>query len=166
MKRVLFSLFILFLLTTLITTTAFAGSVSPTILAGKTINVGTANVTGNPDGSFTIRLFIRQGYCLTDAAIHSGLSLADFPQNRGGAIPGQFDYKNDFGGCVSHPPTITIDDPAGGFGDKVYIAIHVNVYGPDGQQNTGWVVRCGNLEGGQFHGKNWSAYFIFPANAW
>jgi hypothetical protein len=147
--------------------TAFAGyTISPTILAGQNINVGSVKITGNADGSLTFDFMLKggQGYCITDAAIHVGLLLDDFPQNPGGAIPGQFDYKYDFGGCVS-AATVTISDPPGDKGD-IYIAVHVNVYGPDGQQETGWVVRCGDLEGAQFPGRNWSAWISFPADAW
>lgn len=173
MRKALYSILVTVILSVLIFTTAFAGDVvAPKIVAGKGKvgsdgYVGIVRVTGNPDGSLTLdfRLKRPEGFCITDAAVHTGLSLDDFPQNKGGAIPGQFDYKYDFGGCVFQV-TKTIEDPAGEWGDFLYIAIHVNVYGPDGQQNTGWVVNCGKLEGGQFPGKNWSAFFRFPANAW
>lgn len=155
------------LLLVLLPLTAFAGfTISPTILAGQTTNVGVVKITGNADGSLTLVYMLKgaQGWCMTDSAVHLGLALDDFPQNPGGAIPGQFDYQYDFGGCVK-TATVTIPDPPGDKGN-VYIAIHLSVYGPGGVQETGWVVRCGNLEGGQFPGSNWSAWLLFPSNAW
>lgn len=172
MKKLKYALIIAVLVAVFATTTVFAGTViSPKILAGQGVGgvfVGVAKITGNADGSLTIDFQLKggQGYCITDAAIHVGLSLDDFPTNNGGAIPGQFDYKYDFGGCVSKA-TVTIADPPGDKGD-IYLAIHVNVYNrydPE-YQDTGWIVRCGNLEGAQFPGNNWSAWIFFPDAAW
>ncbi len=155
------------LLLILLPMTTFASyTISPQIMAGQNQSAGVVKITGNPDGSLTLVYMLKggAGWCMTDSAVHTGLTLDDFPQNSGGAIPGQFDYQYDFGGCVKGA-TVTIADPAGYKGDLT-IAIHVNVIGPDGQQETGWVVRCGNLEGGQFPGSNWSAWLLFPAAAW
>lgn len=170
MKKILYATLMALLITVMITSPVFASyTVSPKILAGQGIGgtyVGVVKITGNADGSITFQFMLKggAGFCITDAAIHTGLSLADFPQNPGGAIPGQFDYQYDFGGCISNV-IITIPDPAG-YKDNTYIAIHVNVFGPDGFQETGWVVNCGNLEGGQFPGNNWSAWLRLPVNAW
>lgn len=170
MKKILYATLMSLLITVMITTPVFAGyTISPKILAGQGIDgvfVGVVKITGNADGSLTFGFMLKggQGYCIKDAAIHVGLTLADFPQNNGGAIPGQFDYKYDFGGCITNA-VVTIVDPVGYKGD-IYIAIHVNVIMPDGTQETGWVVRCGDLEGGQFPGKNWSAWIWFPTAAW
>lgn len=167
MKKLLHSLFVAGLLTVLVVTPVLASyTISPRLLAGQTLFAGVVKVTGNADGSITFAFMLRSGagWCMTDAAIHIGESLDDFPQNSGGAIPGQFDYQYDFGGCVTGA-TITIADPPGFKGD-LYLAIHANVFGPDGVQQTAWVVNCGDLEAGQFPGSNWSAYFRLPANAW
>lgn len=167
MKKLFHSLLVAGVLAVLIVTPVLAGyTISPKILAGQTIFAGVVKITGNPDGSLTLNYMLRggAGFCMTDSAVHVGLSLDDFPQNSGGAIPGQFDYQYDFNGCVS-TFTATIADPPGYKGD-VYIAIHVNVTLPDGTQETGWTVRCGDLEGGQFPGSNWSAWIWFPTAAW
>jgi hypothetical protein len=167
MKMRLYSFIIAGLLLVLIVTPVLAGyTISPTILAGQTTNVGVVKVTGNADGSLTLVYMLKggQGWCMTETQVHVGLSLDDFPQNNGGAIPGQFDYKEQFDPCTSNF-TLVIYDPPGDKGD-VYIAIHLVVIGPGGQEETGWVVRCGNLEGGQFPGNNWSAWILFPAAAW
>lgn len=170
MKKILYATLMALLITAIITTPVFAGyTISPKILAGQSNFVGVAKITGNADGSLTIEFMVSggEGYCITDAAVHVGLTLADFPTNKGGAIPGQFDYQYDFGGCTAHPPTITIADPVGYKGD-IYLAIHVNVYNiymPD-YQDTGWIVRCGNLEGANFPGNNWSAWIFMPAEVW
>ncbi|NLF12547.1 MAG: hypothetical protein GX597_12240 [Anaerolineaceae bacterium] len=163
-KGTLVSIFVALLLV-LLPLTAFASyTLSPRILAGQNQFAGVIKVTGNADGSLTLVYMLRAGWCMTDSAVHTGLSLDDFPQNSGGAIPGQFDYQYDFGGCVNSA-TVTIADPAG-YKEHTYVAVHVNVYGPDGAQETGWTVNCGDLEAGQFPGSNWSAFFQVPVNAW
>lgn len=172
MKKPIYALFIVLALTALIVTPVLAGyAISPKIIVGQNIEdgmyAGVVKITGNADGSLTFVFMVKgaQGFCLTDAAIHTGLSLDDFPQNNGGAIPGQFDHQLDFNGCIAKY-TYTIQDPAGEHGDNVYIAIHVNAILPDGTQETGWVVRCGDLWGAQFPGNNWSAWIMFPEVAW
>jgi hypothetical protein len=102
---------------------------------------------------------------MTESAVHVATSIVDFPQNNGGAIPGQFDYKTDHDGCVT---SFTYEIPVDStwYGMQIYIATHAVVIGPDGVEETAWAVNCGNLEAGQFPGNNWSAYTEFPANAW
>jgi hypothetical protein len=166
MKKVTYSLFIAALLAILVTSTALAGyTISPRLLAGQTGFAGVVKITGDAD-FLTIEFQLRSGagWCLEESAVHVGLSLDDFPQNHGGVIPGQFDYKADHN-CASGF-TYQIPTDNAWYGNQIYIATHAVVTGPDGQQETAWAVNCGNLEGGQFPGKNWSAYIIFPANAW
>jgi hypothetical protein len=168
MKKLLHSLFIVTMLAVLVITPVLAGyTISPSILAGQNTHVGVVKITGNADGTMTLDFMLKggQGYCITKWDMHAGLTLNDFPTNNGGAIPGQFDYHSDFEGCVTKD-TFTFDPP----GDKgdVYLAIHVVVYGglEDFDEETGWVVRCGNLQGAQFPGNNWSAWILFPTAAW
>ncbi len=166
MKKVVYSLLVALLLIGLVETTAMASyGIEPKIIAGQNEWVGGVHTTGNWDGSITLNFKMKDGHCITDAAVHTGLSLSDFPQNRGGAIPGQFDYKYDFHGCVTSVSR-TIADPAGKWGDPVYIAVHVNVIHPDGREDTGWTVYCGQLSTQQFAGKNWSGWYLLPADAW
>lgn len=169
MKKILYAITMTLILSAMVTTTVFAGyTISPKILAGQGDALdfeGVIKITGNADGSLTFYPMLKTGWCVTDMAIHIGLSLDDFPQNDGGAIPGKFDYQYDFGECITRVPAFSIADPPGDKGD-IYIAIHMNVYGPDGVQETAWVVRCGDLEGAQFPGANWSAWMFFPAAAW
>jgi hypothetical protein len=125
-------------------------------------------VKASGDESFiTLEFMLRagEGFCITESSAHVGLSLDEFPQNPGGAIPGQFDFKTDHDGCVTSF-TYQIPVQTAWYGNPVLIATHAVVVTPDGDEETGWAVNCGNLEGGQFPGKNWSAYFVFPANAW
>jgi hypothetical protein len=176
MKKLAYFTIVVAMLLALLPATAFGlweggYTISPKILAGQTNWVGNVKITGNPDGTITFDFMMKggQGYCMTDWALHAGLSLADFPTNNGGAIPGQFDYHSTFTGCITSD-SITIDPP-GVWGDPVYLAIHVNVWQklPDGtlvNQQTGWTVRCGNLEGAQVPGNNWSAWILFPTAAW
>lgn len=167
MKKLGYSVIVVLLMTVMITSTALAGhTISPTILAGKNENAGVVKITGNSDGTMTLEWMLTggKGYCMTEWAVHAGASLDDFPTNKGGAIPGKFDYKSHFSGCIAKD-SLTIDPP-GGKGDPVYIAIHIVVITPDGDEETGWVVRCGDLEGGQFPGKNWSAWLLFQGSDW
>lgn len=166
MKKILFALLVSGILTSLLVFPAAAYTISPKILAGQNTFVGVVKITGNADGTMTLNFMLQGGlgYCMTEWAAHAGATLDDFPTNDGGAIPGQFDYKSTFSGCVTRDSLII--DPPGGFGDDVYLAIHVVVNGPDMVGETGWVVRCGDLEGAQFPGNNWSAWILYPAKAW
>jgi hypothetical protein len=146
--------------------TAFAGyDIQPRLLAGQTEFAGVVNIHGEADFlEVTFMLRSGQGWCMTESHVHVDLDLDDFPQNNGGAIPGQFDYKTDHAGCVT---SFTYQIPAAPwYGQQIYIAMHAVVTGPDGQEETAWAVNCGNLWGQQFPGNNWSAYSVFPANAW
>jgi hypothetical protein len=165
MKKSAVSLTIVALLVALTTTTALAYPIQPRLLAGQSGFAGVVRITG--DANFlTVTFMLRsgQGWCLEESAVHVGLSLDDFPQNKGGAIPGKFDYKADHDCARGYTYVIPVD-PAW-YGNQLYIAAHAVVIAPDGTRETGWAVNCGNLEGGQFPGRNWSAYIIFPANAW
>lgn len=174
MKKIFYAMVMALVITAMVTTTVFASYViSPRILFGQTMFGGVVKVTGNSDGSITFEYMIAggQGWCMTETAIHVGLSLDDFPTNPGGVIPGQFDFKPDITGCItSFTITIFPDpvEPQWAYLDSVYIAIHVVGDNPTSGMygETGWVVNCGNLEGGQFPTNNWSAYFRLPTNAW
>jgi hypothetical protein len=88
-----------------------------------------------------------------------GETLADFPQNRGGPIPGHFDYKTDHDGCIRN---FSYDiKPGWKDGDNILIAAHAVVIGPDGQEETGWGVQCGKVPVWQFPGANWATYMLF-----
>jgi hypothetical protein len=123
-------------------------------------------IYGNQE-TLTVHFFLRAGagWCMNESAVHVGLTLDEFPQNNGGAIPGQFDYKTDHSYCV-RGYTYQIPVKPEWYGNQIYIATHAVVTTPDGGQETAWAVNCGNLEGGQFPGSNWSAYIVFPRNAW
>lgn len=169
MKKLLYSFVILLVLTALVTTPVLASyTISPRLLAGQTMFAGVVKTTGYND-YLHLEIQVRggAGWCMTASQVHVGLSLAEFPQNSGGAIPGQFDYKQSYGSCIT---TATYNIPIAGkgwFGQRIYIAVHAVVNGPNGLVGeTAWAVNCGNLEGGQFPGNNWSAYYQLPANAW
>lgn len=167
MKKALFIMLLVVLLTATITSAVFAGyEISPQLIAGQNESAGVVKIFG--DANFlTVEFMLKggEGWCMTESQVHVGLTLADIPQNSGGAIPGQFDYKTDHDGCVSGF-TYQIPTDATWYGKKIYIATHAVVIGPDGVEETGWGVNCGNLAAQQFPGNNWSAYIIFLANAW
>jgi hypothetical protein len=108
---------------------------------------------------------MKAGFCVYDMAVHVDQDLANFPQNGGGAIPGQFEYKYDNGCVTSYTFTISLADEGLEIGDTVFIAAHGVVRFPDGTEETGWGARCGCLWGAQFPGSNWSAYIEYPVHA-
>lgn len=166
MKKIAYSLIVVFLLTAMVVSTALAGyTISPALLAGKHGFAGVVKISGDAD-FLTVTFMLRSGagWCLQESHVHVGSSLSDFPQNKGGAIPGQFDYKASHECASSY--TLQIPVQAGWYGNQIFLATHAVVKTPDGTEETSWAVNCGNLEAGQFPGKNWSAYIIFPANAW
>ncbi len=147
--------------------TAFASySISPRIVTWNRVDVGVVKVTGNADGSLTLDYMLKgaQGWCMTQSSVHVGLTPYDFPLSEIGAMPKEFDYQYSFGSCVASA-TRTIVDPPGDKG-SLYIAIYVEVVNPDGGRQTAWVWGCPCLPGGKFPGRNGSAYFVFPSQAW
>jgi hypothetical protein len=167
MKRATYLSILVILLLAVLPVTAFAGyTISPRLLAGQTEFAGVVKITGDHDW-LVVEFMLRAGagWCMTESAVHVGLSLDDFPQNSGGAIPGQFDYKAVHDPCTSKY-TYRIPVQGDWYRNQIYIATHAVVIGPDGEEETAWAVNCGDLEGGQFPGSNWSAYITFPANAW
>jgi hypothetical protein len=101
------------------------------------------------------------GWCLKEAHLHVGQTLQDFPFTKSGNLKlGQFDYKRSFDGdCVGGRTTFII--PLARFEREVFIAIHAVVVGPDGQEETAWGARCGDLAAAQFPGANWAAYIWY-----
>lgn len=165
MKKFIYTLFIVMLLAGVIASTVMASfSVNPKILAGQNTLVGFTRIAGGTD-FLRLKFALPYGWCMTETNVHVALDPMDIPQNNGGAIPGQFDYKTDHDGCVTRFTLDIPTDPAW-FGKHLYLGIHVVVIGPDGQEETGWTVNCGDLGAGQFPGANWSAYAQYPANAW
>ncbi len=166
MKKLIVPLIVVALLATLFPATVSAGyTISARLLAGQTEFAGVVRVTGDAN-LLTIEFALRggEGWCMNESQVHVATSLDDFPQNKGGAIPGQFDYKTDHD-CVTGF-TYQIPVQTGWHGNQIFVAAHAVVIGPDGQEETGWAVNCGNLEGGQFPGRNWSAFTVYPANGW
>lgn len=182
---------ILVALLVLLPMTAFASyTVSPQIVVEQGVSAGVVKVTGNADGSLTLDYSLKgwAGWCIRYSAVHVGLTLDDFPMGKVGASPIRFDYQFPFGECggpvgpniVAAPCTTysfnyqggpmmcvtsatrVIEDPPGDR-DALYIAIYGIMTNPDGEREIGWAM---NADGGLFPGRNGSAYFVFPANAW
>jgi hypothetical protein len=99
--------------------------------------------------------------------VHVATSLGDIPQNKNGnPKPGQFDYKGSHGCSNGHTYVIPLESGWRDSSIPLFIAVHTVVTGPDGVEETGWAVRCGNLGATQFPGANWAAYLVFTPDAW
>ncbi len=156
MKNMFFALIIIVMLAALFPAMVTAHGASPSLLAGQNEFAGIVQVSNDAD-YLTVRYWPKAGWCLNETHLHVADSLEAIPQNRGGAIPGKFDYKNDHDCAREFTYVIPLDWP---IGTKVYIAAHAVMTGPDGEE-TAWAVRCGDLEGAQFPGANWSAYIMY-----
>jgi hypothetical protein len=181
MKKFTLALLAAALLTAMIATSVFAGIqgyvIGATLYGGQTANkVGFTRIWNDED-SLNVYFMMRggAGWCLEEAGVHVGATLDDFPltSNGGNLIPGHFDYKADMGGCVrDFLFEIPLADLAAkgifpGMEDDFFMAIHAVAFNRyTGQQETGWSVRCGDLDGQQFPGPGWEGYIRFTPDAW
>ncbi|MFW5940658.1 MAG: hypothetical protein ACOCXI_02575 [Chloroflexota bacterium] len=174
MKRLLLVLMVVMLLTVMVTNAAMAalGPVGATFYIGQTEKAGYVAiweevVEEGVSSILHVQYRMKLGYCLDETHVHVGDNIADIPQNSGGAIPGQFDYQQTHDPCQTSVEyeipinyadfTDGTEEPFPNEGLDAILAIH-GVVGDE----TGWTVRCGNLEGAQFPGSDWSAYVWFP----
>lgn len=174
MKRLLLVLVVVLMLTVVVTNSAAAalGPVGATFYLGQTEKAGYVAiweevVEEGVSSIIHVHYRMKLGYCLDETHVHVGDDIADIPQNSGGAIPGQFDFGQMHVPCktsVEYLIPINYADFTDGMdgaypheGPDAILAVH-GVVG----EETGWAVRCGNLEGGQLPGSNWSAYIWFP----
>lgn len=162
MKKLLLCLTMVVLVASVFAGTAFAGDAAPFV---PKLVTGQQEIHGLvylwTDGETLYVVFwvnAYENYCLQETHLHIDTDLANIPQNDGGAIPGQFEYKDDWD-CVNKVVyKIPLATEGVAVGDRVYIAAHAVVQYPDGTEETGWAVNCGDLENHQFPGSNWSAY--------
>lgn len=168
MKKLLYSLFIVIAVAGVMASTVLAIPwVQPAIMVGQNTEAGRVNIVGDENFlTLTFMPFVNDGWCMTETHVHAAASLEEFPQNKGGAIPGQFDFKFEHDGCITHF-TLQIPVDPEWYGEDIFIAIHTVFFNRiTGEEETGWTVNCTDLWDNQFPGRNWSAYSEFPANAW
>jgi hypothetical protein len=162
MKKYGFLFLIVILTASFLTTPAYA--IGPTLYAGQNQIAGYVQITD--DGTdLTVQIIMKggEGWCLKEASVHVADELADFPlTGSGNPKIGQFDWKIDYGDNCVNGATFVIPLPASPSNSDIYIAVHAVVVGPDGQEETGWAVRCGDLWGAQFGGSSWAAYIWYP----
>lgn len=176
MKKILYATLMALLITAMISTTVFAGTIlSPTVYVGQNTKAAFLKITPQADGGIHILVMPKggEGWCVTEVAAHVGLSLADFPLSGGGAlIPGHFDFPLYSGTCIAQGLEWTIYpdaiDPQWAHGDHVYMAIHLVMDNPVlGIYNeTGWTVRCGNKNGHDFGGGGWGLWLEIMPYDW
>lgn len=151
MKKIMLSIVIALLLSTMFVPAAFGRTFGPTIYFGQDLIGGYMRVTPNADGSITLVYMMKgsAGWCMTESAVHVGRSLDDFPTNPSGmTIPGHFDFKvyGPDSPCITRLE-VTLHPYADqwSYGEHIYMAIHV--VGDNPQlglyEETGWSVRCG-----------------------
>jgi hypothetical protein len=169
MKKIFFSLLIVGMLATLFTSTVLAGyTISATLYAGQNEVAGFVKIWNDVDNLYVqIQMKGGAGWCLNKSQVHVATSLGDIPQNKNGnPKPGQFDYKGSHGCSNGHTYVIPLESGWRDSSIPLFIAVHTVVTGPDGVEETGWAVRCGNLGATQFPGANWAAYLVFTPDAW
>lgn len=164
MKKLILSIVLALLLSTIFLPAAFGYTISPTIYIGQFTKAGYMKITPNADGSITLEFMMKggEGWCLTEAQVHVGTSLDDFPVNP--TRPGHFDYKL-YGpdALCTTKLTRTIYpnemDPQWAHGDHIYMAIHTVVDNPflGIYDETGWTVRCGVKEEHYFEYDKWAS---------
>ena len=163
MKRLLTSLLIVVLLSVAFTSTVSAYTVTATLVTaqGQVRAAGFVQISNDAE-NITVRYWMRANHCLLESHLHLAATLEEIPQNDGGAIPGQFDYKNHHDCVREFTYEIPFADKGFEMGQTIFIAAHGVVLLPDGTTDeTAWGARCGCLEGAQFPGSNWSAYIEY-----
>lgn len=173
MKKVLYSLMIVLILTGVVASSASATVPAPTIYVNSW-KAGFLKITPHEaDGSITIQYMLKGGigWCMTASDVHVGQSLDDFPLDAAGADPDLFDFQVYDGPCVSnfsitlYPDAV---DPQWAAGEHIYIAVHIVANNPGlrVQGQDGWAVRCGCIPGHIFPGTGLTLWLeIFP-NEW
>ena len=178
MKKITSALVIVALLTIFTASTVLAGIwqgyiISATIYGGQDTKIGYTKIWNDED-SLNVQFMMRggAGWCLSEYHIHVGETLYDFPYNPGGNLQvGQFDYTAELGGCATN---VVVEIPLADLEakgilplDEFFMAIHIVANNwITGEEETGWAVRCGDLEGQQFPGDNWAGFIRFTPDAW
>lgn len=166
MKKLTFLLVIVALLTALSPAAVSAYTISATLYAGQTAIAGYVKIWNDADNLY-VDIWMRggAGWCLNESHVHVATSLDDVPRTKSGSPkPGHFDYKATHDCVNGFTHTISLED--GWYGEELIVVVHAVVTGPDGQEETSWAVRCGNLDDVQFRGPGWSAYLVFTKDAW
>jgi len=164
MKRFFVIIITLALLLGLTTIVVYASDVGVDwfkLIAGQTEHVGDIRVwIDDSTGDLHIRYHAFSGYCLQETHVHAADSLLSIPQNNGNPTPGQFASNNDDLGCVIVDDHVLEGPWESG---PLYIAAHASVIKPDDPywEETGWGVRCGNIDTFDFPGNNWAAYILY-----
>jgi FG-GAP-like repeat len=130
------------------------GATVTTLLAGKTIDVGT--VTAWHSGqTLYVRYETKDGWVMDETHLAAAYSLKGIPQNKNGCPePGKFSYKKEHEPAVTeYTYSITSFDVT----KELYLAAHAEVKKPSEKSETAWA------NGKQFSCKNWATYFIREA---
>jgi hypothetical protein len=163
MKRVIVVLMGVALLLGLFTTVVSANDSTMwyKLIAGQTEYVGDVEVwVDDGTGALHVRYQTFAGYCLKETHVHVADSVDGIPQNNGNPVPGQFASKHDELGCVQSDEHVFAGPWDSG---RVYIAAHA-VVGKTCDacwEETGWGVRCGQMDRFAFPGKNWAVYIQY-----
>ena len=126
-------------------------TVNTDLVAGQTIPVGAVQVSQNPATcTATVTLNTNFPWCVTEAHLATGDTLADIPQTKkGDPIPGQF-ADSAYPACEGE---VVFENVTGGS----LFAVHAVVYDTlNGTDETAWGA------GTAFAGKNWATYVELP----
>lgn len=123
-----------------------------TIWAGQHIESGEIQ-TWNDDDYIYVKYVAYPDWTISETHLEVRSVLVDIPQNKGGPIPGQFTYKDEWDPRVAeveYKVPMTFEP-----GTLVYVAAHAVMVSPTQGSETGW---GGDQE---FPGKNWALYYTY-----
>jgi hypothetical protein len=160
----LLSLMMVIMLNTQLASASTTAPVTPTtvdLLAGQSIDSGNVSVW-NDSTNLYVKYETENGWLMNASHLAVAKTLSDIPQTSGKkavAIPGKFDYSNNFIPSVSsHTYTISLESLNLAYNDTIFVAAHAVVEKllADGsyQIETGWA--AGNKFGGA-----WGSYFNY-----
>jgi hypothetical protein len=92
------------------------------------VDVGSVTVTNLNNGSWEVTYQTTGDWVILQTHFEAGCALADFPQKKGNAVPGQFDYDTVHDNADQiQTLTFTVTDPGCGAGLATYFAAHAVV---------------------------------------
>lgn len=142
------------------------------IIAGQNFNEPAGSVCLNDidtdndgfDDALEITFTTTGDWVIRKTHFHLGYSLNEIPRNKGGLIPGQFEYHSP---ALSDVTEYSFVIPFEDFdfhctNAEIFAASHLELARPDGMG--GWQTETGWGEGDNRPGKNWSMVFSFIIN--
>ncbi|MBE9505582.1 MAG: hypothetical protein IMY84_02095 [Chloroflexi bacterium] len=125
------------------------------LMAGKDTLVGSVQVSNDGWNLYVQYVVDAEGWAMTEAHLAVAPSLGDIPQTKkGNPKVGLFPYCEEFEEPVTEwEVTIPLGDLEAG--DRLFIAAHAALIGPEGEDESAWAFGRG------FPWRNWATYFVY-----